>query len=125
MNYVVRHGRRIEVEILDLGTPPPRRRKPASTKETLARIPHDRGMKLYGRIDGAAWVVLLELDHLIFKSFGRNPVRLSNHALRAVGMSRDGKQAALRQLEAAGVITVVRQGRGSPLITHLWHPLKP
>ena len=82
-------------------------------------------MELFGHIDGAAWIILLELDRLIFKSFGRNPVHLTNQALEAVGMRRNSKWKALRQLEAAGVITVAREGREAPLVTHLWHPLKP
>ena len=81
-------------------------------------------MELYGRIDGAAWVILLELDRLIFKSFGRNPVRLANHVLEAVGMSRNAKWKALRQLQDAGVITVAQRGRDAAVVTHLWHPLK-
>jgi hypothetical protein len=70
---VVRQGKRIEVETIETAVPAPRRRTP--TRETFARIPHKRGMELYGRIHGAAWIILLELDRLIFKSFGRNPVR--------------------------------------------------
>jgi hypothetical protein len=82
-------------------------------------------MKLYKRIDGAAWVVLLELDRLIFKAYGRNPVRLANQGLAAVGMIRSTKLRALRQLQDAGVITVVQDGQCAPLVTHHWHPLKP
>jgi DNA-binding transcriptional ArsR family regulator len=81
-------------------------------------------MELYGRIHGAAWIILLELDRLIFKSFGRNPVRLANHNLEAVGVSRNAKSKALRQLRDAGVITVNQQGREAAMVTHLWHPLK-
>jgi hypothetical protein len=82
-------------------------------------------MKLYGRIDGAAWIILLELDRLIFKSFGQNPVRLTNQNLAAVGMPRNTKSKALRQLQDANVITVVRDGQAAALVTHLWHPIKP
>ena len=124
MNYVIRHGRRIKVETITPAAPA-RQRKRARSRETFARIPHERGMKLYGRIDGAAWVILLELDRLMFKSFGGNPVRLTNQNLTIVGVSRDAKRKALRQLKDAGVITVVQQGREAPLVTHLWHPMKP
>jgi hypothetical protein len=124
MGFVVRHGRRIEVETLDTGAAPARRKR-APAKETFARIPHDRGMKLYGQVGGAPWIILLELDRLIFKSFGRNPVRLANQNLKAAGMSRTAKRKALRQLQDAEVITVVRQGREAVLVTHHWHPLKP
>ena len=95
----------------------------ARTTETFARIPHQRGLQLYGHIDGAAWVVLIELDRLIFKAGGRNPIRLTNQNLQAIGMSRSTKAKALRQLQDAGVITVQLQGREAVLVTHLWHPV--
>jgi hypothetical protein len=123
MNYVVRHGKRIEVETLKTVAPPARRRR-VRVEETFARIPHQRGMELYGRIDGAAWVILLELDRLIFRSFGQNPVRLTNEALKAVGMSRNAKWKALQQLQNAKVITVAQQGREAAVVTHHWHPPK-
>jgi hypothetical protein len=122
--YVVRHGRRIEVETLETGGAPVRRKR-APAKTTFAKIPHDAGVALFGRIDGAAWAILIELDRLIFKAYGRNPVRLANSSLEAAGMPRNSKWKALRQLEDAGVIAVARNGREAPLVTHLWHPLKP
>ena len=85
--YVTRHGRRFEVETLETGAAPARRKR-APAKETFAKIPHNRGVALYAQIGGAPWVILLELDRLIFKSFGRNPVHLANQNLKAVGMSR-------------------------------------
>jgi len=122
VNYVIRQDKCIEVESIETAVPAPRKR--TRTRETFAQIPHKRGIELYGHIDGAAWVILLELDRLIFKSFGRNPVRLANHKFEAVGMPRNTKWKALRQLEAAGVIAVVQEGQEAALITHNWHPLK-
>jgi hypothetical protein len=122
-SYVVRHGKRIEIETLKTVASPPRRGM-RGDKETFARIPHNKGMRLYG-IDGAAWVVLLELDRLIFKAYGRNPVKLGNESLKDIGMPRNTKWKALRQLQKAGVITVVQQGQEATLVTHHWHPLKP
>ena len=121
--YVYAHGKRVEV--LD-GTPPLRgRRKRAPNGETFAKIPHERALKLYGYVSAAALIILFELDRLIFKSFGQNPVRLSNHKLAAIGMVRSTKLKALRQLQGAGVITVVRDGHEAPLVTHHWYPTKP
>jgi hypothetical protein len=122
---VVRHGRRIEINTIELPTAPGRRQKRASTEETFARIPHERGMKLYKHINRAAWVILLELDRLIFKSFGHNPVLLGNQNLKAVGINRKTKWTALRELQTAGVITVEQQGQGAALVTHHWYPIKP
>ena len=93
--------------------------------ETFARLPHDKTMRLYGKVGVAAIIILIELDRLIFKSFGRNPVRLSNDKLAAIGMSPNGKMKGLRQLQAAGILKVAQKGCEAPLVTHLWHPLKP
>src|SRR5262245_2410164 len=49
----------------------------AKTAETFARIPHNKGLALYrSRIGRGAWAILIELDRLILKAGGRNPVRL-------------------------------------------------
>jgi Fe-S cluster biosynthesis and repair protein YggX len=88
--------------------------------ETFARIPHDRGRRLYKKIDAAAWAILIELDWLILTSKGQNPIRLTNERLYSIGMSRNAKRKALRQLENAGVIKVERHERGIVLVTHLW-----
>jgi hypothetical protein len=117
-----------------LRTPPTRTPRPAPTPsqgrarsqrtETFARIPHGRAFDLYRRIrSGAAWLVLIEIDHRILKEGGKNPVKLSNQVFQRAGMSRDTKWKALRQLETAGVIRIQTLGCGqAPWITHLWFP---
>jgi hypothetical protein len=92
--------------------------------ETFARIPHDRALELMRHnIGGPAWVVLIELDRLILKARGRNPVRFWSTRLRAAGLTRHTRTRALRQLEAAGVIKIEQRGKGlSPMVTHLWYP---
>jgi hypothetical protein len=104
---------------------PPADWRRSKLKETFARIPHDRVQALANHgISGAAWVILIELDRLILKGRGRNPVRLTNHKLKPAGVLPDAKTRALSQLEAAGVIRVLhRGGHGqSPLILHRWFP---
>jgi DNA-binding transcriptional ArsR family regulator len=90
------------------------------TKEYFARIPHKRGLALYG-ISGAAWAVLIELDQQIFITH-KNPVRLANKNLGAVGMSRSTKQRALRQLQEAGIVTIEQEGHGAAIVMHHWFP---
>ena len=92
-------------------------------EETFARIPHDRGLGLYRhKISGAAWIVLIELDRLILKARGKNPIKFWSSRLRNIGLTHRTRGRALRQLEAAGVITVEQRGRGlSPWVTHLWY----
>jgi hypothetical protein len=100
-----------------------RRRK--MLEETFARIPHDRAHALARHNIGApAWVILIELDRLILKQRGRNPVRLTNHRLKPAGIIGHVKARALRQLEAAEAISVPSRGGGgqSPLILHRWFP---
>jgi hypothetical protein len=94
--------------------------KRTRSNETFARIPHERGLGLYKKVDGAAWIVLVELDRLILTSKGQNPITLTNERLYNLGMSRNAKHKALRQLENAGVIKVERQEREGVLVTHLW-----
>ena len=91
------------------------------TAETFARIPHTKGLAL--RVSGSAWRVLIELDRLVLKAGGKNPVRFWSSQLRAAGLTRGARMRALRQLEAAGVVRVEQRGEGlSPWVTHLWYP---
>jgi hypothetical protein len=93
------------------------------TTETFARIPHDRALALYRQLGGPEWVLLIELDRLILKGRGRNPVKLSSARLLSIGISHHSRRRALQDLEAAGVIRVERRGRGrSPWVCHLWYP---
>jgi hypothetical protein len=101
----------------DLGAPLRRER----TTETFARIPHDRAFDLR-KISGTAWLVLIELDRLLLKARGQNPVLLWSKELRAAGVTNQTRARALRQLQAAGVINIETRGRGlSPWVTHLWY----
>ena len=60
-------------------------RRPKAT-ETFARIPHDKAFDLHShRISATAWLVLIELDRLILKNRGQNPVKLVSARLRAAG----------------------------------------
>jgi hypothetical protein len=98
----------------------PKQRRQRSI-ETFARFPHERALTLHA-INGAGWRILVELDWLILKGRGRNPVRLTNHRLRGLGISRWNKLRQLRRLEAAGVVRVQTEGRKWTVVTHLWFP---
>ena len=105
----------------DLTAPPQRR---ARATETFARVPHDRALALYKhRLSSAAWAVLIELDRLILKRRGQNPVRFASARLRAAGIKENVRALALRQLAAAGAVRVLHRGPGlPPMVTHLWYP---
>jgi len=94
--------------------------------ETFARIPHDRAIELYRhKIGEPAWAVLIELDRLVLKQRGKNPVRFWSPRLRAAGLITRTRMRALRKLEEAGVVKIEWKGKGlSPWVTHLWYPLQ-
>src|SRR5262249_50659713 len=104
----------------DMATPVRRARLTGS----FARIPHDKGLMLCRlKIGWAAWAVLIELDRLVLKAHGQNPVRLWSSKLRAAGVADQTRARALRQLRRAGVIEIEQRGKGlSPWVTHLWYP---
>ena len=106
----------------DLTAPPTRRTR---ATETFARFPHDRVLALYKyHLGPAAWMALIELDRLILKRRGQNPVRFASARLRAVGIKENVRAQALRQLVTAGVVRVLHRGPGlAPLVTHLWYPV--
>ena len=69
----------------------PTRRQRLSDPETFARIPHDRALKLYPHLSGSAWVALVELDRIILKHRGQNPVRFVSSRLRALGLCQQAR----------------------------------
>jgi hypothetical protein len=105
----------------DFATPPVKRQRAV---ETFARVPHDKGLALARhRLSSYAWVVLIELDRLILKRRGQNPVRLNSSRLNAVGIKQGNRARALRQLATAGVVRIEYRGNGlAPWVTHLWYP---
>ena len=89
-------------------------------RERFVQLPYERTLAAAGLVKSAPLAVLVELAYRVFKT-RQNPVTLSNKTLRSVGISRDAKTRALRQLEAAGLVAVSWRGSGrSPLITILW-----
>jgi hypothetical protein len=105
----------------DLASPRQHRQR---LTETFARIPHDKALAL--KISGHAWIVLIELDRIILKARGQNPVRFWSPRLRAAGLHYQARARALWHLERAGVIMIKRRGAGrSPWVFHTWYPKHP
>jgi hypothetical protein len=73
-------------------------------------------------IGGAGWLIVVEIDRLILKGRGRNPVRLTNHRMQQLGISRQSKQYYLRQLETAGIVKVHSEERRGTVVNLLWFP---
>ena len=104
-----------------------KRKRPARRDkigEPFAPIPYDRARKLFRHIGGPAWMLLIELDRLIFESGGFNPIQLTTEALEGSGLTRWQKERGLWLLEQAGIITVERKSGRCPLVTLLWYPVK-
>jgi hypothetical protein len=112
--YVVRHGRRVEVETFKAEAPRRQRRTP-----TFVKLPYEQCLVAAGKLRSAELAVLLELAH---QSFRRHTltVPLSNAALDRVGVRRRKKLAALRTLEVVGLVSVTWRGKQCPLVTILW-----
>jgi hypothetical protein len=67
--------------------------------ETFARIPHDKGLALHRhKLSSAAWVLLIELDRMILKHRGQNPVKLVSARLERIPImfehSRHGERSS-------------------------------
>jgi hypothetical protein len=109
-----------DLDALREAVPPGPRKRPRST-ETFARIPHDRAAAMRG-IGGVGWLIVVEIDRLILKGRGRNPVRLTNHRMQQLGIRRQSKAYWLQQLEAAGIVKVQSEARKWTVVTLLWFP---
>jgi hypothetical protein len=86
---------------------------PADAMETLCAQKQD-----------ATLSVLLNIVRHWFYNFQQNPVKLATTEIRGFEISRNQKARALTALEAAGLVTVERRPRKSPLVTLNWKPTK-
>jgi hypothetical protein len=90
--------------------------------EVFVQLPYRLLSEAYGKLTAAAYAVLIELEHQSFINFGKNRVKLTNCTpLGDRGMHRNTKAKALRQLQAAGFITYVQEGKEAFSVTLLWH----
>ena len=93
---------------------PPVRR--SARRPTFFMMDHDL-LTALGRSLGLPGLVLIsELDRLVFTT-RKNPVRLTNTALRKFGLSRQSKWRWLRRLQRVGAIEMSLQGNRTPLVT--------
>jgi hypothetical protein len=72
----------------------------------------------------APLLVLMVLYRLWFTSLHHhNPVNLTTHSLRALGVTPRQKRRALQLIEATGHITVHQEGKKNPQVTLTWLPI--
>jgi hypothetical protein len=104
-------GKRIEIETTydpldDEKFKSKKHRAPA--EQHFARLTRER-QKLLKGASGAAWAIYSYLLTVNWKNL-HQPVKLTNAVLAGMGVLRDAKARALRQLERAGLIEVKRAG---------------
>ena len=109
--YVVRHGRRIAVETIETGVIPRRRRTDLFVKVPLSWIEQATQATKTPKALVCIWLL-----HLAWKTKSHT-FALPNSGLRKRGVNRLTKYRVLRELEIAGLITVERHSRRTPLVT--------
>jgi hypothetical protein len=88
--------------------------KRGRSKDAFIKMPWDWFEALDGA-DGQTYRLALYLQHLHWKSKG-SPIKLTNTALAAIGVSRWAKYRALKDLALRGLIAVERAGQRSPTV---------
>jgi hypothetical protein len=111
-DYVVRDGRRIEVETIETGIGAKTRRRQTNS---FAKVPLEwaaRAANATRTPQALVWVILL---HMAWQAKGL-PFPISNATLARYGVSREVKRRALTALEFAGLIRVERRHSRSPIV---------
>jgi hypothetical protein len=115
---VYRHDKWIKTETIMPSAPV--RWKVVKLTETWAKIPHHQGLKLAKQVGDSILAVLLILEAAIHNAHS-NQVELTNGLLKQYKISRQAKTRGLRQLAAAGAISVVWRGHRAPIVIHHWY----
>jgi hypothetical protein len=114
MNYVMRRGRRIEVETIHPDTAPTKKRH--KTSEPFVKVPLWWIAAAAKATRSPATVVCVELLHASWKA--KSPTfPLPNGKLQRLGVTRETKRRVLRSLEQEGLVRVVRLPRKTPIVT--------
>ena len=107
MRYVVRHGRRIAVETLDLGTAPKKRRKPFKTEWVMLPRHWALALRKAKRISTYQLAVAILFEDFKRKVLGGDIVLSSE----MTGMCHTTRVRAAKELVHLGLITISRKGR--------------
>jgi len=111
--YVIRNGRRIEVETIETADAPRRRRR---SSEAFAKVPLAWAAKAAKATHTLKALVWIELLYAVWQA-ETEPVALSTERFRSIGVSHQTKLRALRELEAAGLVEVTWGARKAPLVS--------
>ena len=111
VRYLMRHGRRIAVETVNSVVVP----RPKEV-EPFVKVPLWWIAQATKATNTGKALVCIELLYAAWKA-KRSTFPLPSGRLLRLGISRDTKRRALYDLERAGLITVERPPRKSPIIT--------
>src|SRR5262245_49444337 len=101
------------------GARPPPTSRARKTADRFVKVPlwwAERAARATNTPKAFVWIWLL---HLAWKA-KHNTFPLPNEQLQDRRVNRKAKARALHQLEAAGLITVTRRGRKTPVVTLLY-----
>jgi hypothetical protein len=119
--WVMTHGKMIEIETLETPTMVARKSRKAKQGEEFAIVPLKWAAAIAKDTNtqrGLVWIVLL---YMSWKAKSKTfPV--SNVALARYGNSYDTKLRTLKDLEAAGRITIQQRNGCAPIVTLIGFP---
>jgi hypothetical protein len=113
IRYVTRHGRRIAVETLNPDPPTKIRRR---REDAFVQVPLAVATRAAAAMKSPKMMIWLYLLYRAWQTKSTT-VTVSTDALIAYGVNRRTKSRALRQLEVAGLITIKRASRRTPVVT--------
>jgi hypothetical protein len=116
VEYVISHGRRIAVKTLNPLKPEEKIRRRRG--DTFAMVPLEWAARAAIATNTPKAMVWVWLAYQAWRTKSRQFVA-GNMALAGMGVTRKSKNAALRQLEAAGLIKVEWRKWKSPIVTLL------
>ena len=108
---IYRHGKRIEVDVV---YPPGCTRR--KRKDTFVMVPLAQAAAMAKATKTTKAMVWLTVLYEAWANKGK-PFTLSNKKLAGFGVTPDTKGRALAEMEAAGLISVKRDGKRSPIVT--------
>jgi hypothetical protein len=110
--FVTKHGKRIEVDVIYPSGRPVRRRR----KDTFVMVPLTQAGAFTKAVKAPKAMVALIV---LYEAWANNsrPFTLSNIKLAEYGIDRRSKQHALAEMKAAGLITIEQKQGCAPIVT--------
>jgi hypothetical protein len=116
MSYIIRDGRRIEVETLNAGVTISNTRR--LDHKAFAMVPLEWGAKAAKATNTTKAMVWIMLLHASWEA-NNVSFSFSNSRLKRAGVTRYTKYRALKELQAGGLITVEPNRGKAPTVTIL------